>query len=146
MQQPQNSHDCCHRTRNQTSNGLHPDRFQTIRQRQPKGSHSAQHPGKNMGRSHQRCRLRCPPDNQGTRQKAKVEIIDTANVVSMTPLTEFEYDGVHYLRQRVENNQRFAEIRKNKAPILTAARLTRVIPAADVNLKKTHHEKHLTFR
>lgn len=54
----------------------------------------------------------------------------------MTPLTEFEYDGVHYLRQRVENNQRFAEIRKNKAPILTVARLTRVIPAADVNLKK----------
>ena len=45
-------------------------------------------------------------------KKAKVEIIDTANVVSMTPLTEFEYDGVHYLRQRVENNQRFAEIRK----------------------------------
>ena len=45
-------------------------------------------------------------------KKAKVEIIDTANVVSMTPLTEFDYDGVHYLRQRVENNQRFAEIRK----------------------------------
>ncbi len=45
-------------------------------------------------------------------KKAKIEIIDTANVVSMTPLTEFEYDGSHYLRQRVENVHRFAEIRK----------------------------------
>lgn len=45
-------------------------------------------------------------------KKAKIEIIDTANVVSMTPLTEFEYDGVHYLRQRVENVHRFAEIKK----------------------------------
>lgn len=45
-------------------------------------------------------------------KKAKIEIIDTANVVSMTPLTEFDYDGVHYLRQRVENVHRFAEIKK----------------------------------
>ena len=45
-------------------------------------------------------------------KKSKVEIIDTANVVSMTPLTEFDYDGVHYLRQRVENVHRFAEIKK----------------------------------
>ncbi len=45
-------------------------------------------------------------------KKAKIEIIETANVVSMTPLTEFEYDGIHYLRQRVENVQRFADIRK----------------------------------
>jgi len=45
-------------------------------------------------------------------KKAKVEIIDTANVISMTPLTEFEYDGIHYLRQRVNNNHRFASIRK----------------------------------
>ena len=45
-------------------------------------------------------------------KKAKVEIIDTANVVSMTPLTEFEYNGEHYLRQRVNNNHRFATIRK----------------------------------
>ncbi len=45
-------------------------------------------------------------------KKAKVEVIETANVVSMTPLTEFEYDGSHYLRQRVENVHRFAEIRK----------------------------------
>lgn len=45
-------------------------------------------------------------------KKSKVEVIDTANVVSMTPLTEFDYDGVHYLRQRVENVHRFAEIRK----------------------------------
>ena len=45
-------------------------------------------------------------------KKAKIEVIDTANVVSMTPLTEFEYDGVHYLRQRVENVHRFAEIKK----------------------------------
>ncbi len=45
-------------------------------------------------------------------KKAKVEIIDTANVVSMTPLTEFEYNGEHYLRQRVNDNHRFATIRK----------------------------------
>ncbi len=45
-------------------------------------------------------------------KKAKVEIIDTANIVSMTPLTEFEYNGEHYLRQRVNNNHRFATIRK----------------------------------
>ena len=45
-------------------------------------------------------------------KKSKVEVIDTANVVSMTPLTEFEYDGIHYLRQRVENVQRFADIKK----------------------------------
>ncbi len=45
-------------------------------------------------------------------KKAKIEVIDTANVVSMTPLTEFEYEGVHYLRQRVENVHRFAEIKK----------------------------------
>ena len=45
-------------------------------------------------------------------KKSKVEVIDTANVVSMTPLTEFEYNGIHYLRQRVENVHRFAEIKK----------------------------------
>ena len=45
-------------------------------------------------------------------KKAKIEVIETANVVSMTPLTEFEYEGVHYLRQRVENVQRFADIKK----------------------------------
>lgn len=47
-----------------------------------------------------------------TGKKVRVEIIDTANVVSMTPLTEFEYDGKIYLRQRVENNHRFAVIKK----------------------------------
>ena len=45
-------------------------------------------------------------------KKSKIEVIETANVVSMTPLTEFEYEGVHYLRQRVENVQRFADIKK----------------------------------
>ena len=45
-------------------------------------------------------------------KKAKVEIINRANVVSLTPLEEFEYNGKHYLRQRVCNIQRFADIRK----------------------------------
>ena len=45
-------------------------------------------------------------------KKARVEVINRANVVSLTPLEEFEYGGKNYLRQRVCNVQRFAEIRK----------------------------------
>ena len=65
-----------------------------------------------MGRSHEPIKLRYPPDYQRTRQKSQGRNHDTANVVSMTPLTEFEYNGEHYLRQRVNDNHRFATIRK----------------------------------